>query len=108
MPSPKSMTTSVAITPLPMPTVNATGVLTVTVPAGGVSVTVELGWIVTPTVPESVPDVPPPALAVTVAAAVVVSVVVAFPRLSVTALGTLSVPAEVENVTGTPPSGLPS
>src|SRR5215216_5803202 len=52
-------------------------------------------------------DVEPPAVAVTFAGAVVVSVVRAVPELSVFTTAALNDPAVVENVTGTPPIGLP-
>jgi hypothetical protein len=63
----------------------------------------------TVTDPVFVPDVAPaPALAVTVASLLVVSVVVALPLASVDATAVLNVPAVVENVTGTSRSALPA
>ena len=60
-----------------------------------------------PVVGGAVDDVPTPTLAVTVACTDVVSVLFAVPVASVCATPSLSVPAVVEKVTGTPDSTLP-
>ncbi len=74
--------------------------------AGAVSVSVVRGWSVIATVPVSA-AVAPPAVAVTVAAAVVSRSVVAIPRSFVMAVVGLSEPAVVEKLTGTPRRPLP-
>ena len=82
------------------------GTLTVIVVVGAVSVTEIFDLSVTLTVPESA-ALAPPELAVTVAAAFVVSCVMASPLLFDTTVVCESVPAVVLKLTGTPSSPLP-